>query len=110
MASVTSVSVTPSALTLTVGSWYYYAKATVYPTSECCNCVTWHSDNECVATVNALTGYIYAKNAGTAKIYATATDGSGKSAYITAKSFDWFQGTGCDGSSKSTAGVRISGL
>ena len=83
MASVTSVSVTPSALTLTVGSWYYYAKATVYPTSECCNCVTWHSDNECVATVNALTGYIYAKNAGTAKIYATATDGSGKSAYIT---------------------------
>jgi len=42
--------------------------------------VTWSSDNEAVATVNATTGEVTAVALGTANITATATDGSGVTA------------------------------
>ena len=80
---VNSVSVSPKTLTLKVGNWYYAASAEVCPTNATCKDITWHSANPAVATVNAASGYIYAKAAGTAKIYATATDGSGCTDYLT---------------------------
>ena len=83
MTCVNSVSVSPKTLTLKVGNWYYSASAEVCPTDATCKELTWHSANPAVATVNAANGYIYAKAAGTAKIYATATDGSGCTDYLT---------------------------
>ncbi len=83
MICVNSVSVSPGSVTLKKGSWYYGASATVCPTNADCTEVTWHSSNSSVASVNASSGYIYANAVGTARIYATATDGSGCSDYIT---------------------------
>ena len=83
MICVNSVSVYPKTITLKTDDWYYSATATVSPTNADCKNVTWRSNNTNVATVNATSGYIYAKAAGTAKIYATATDGSGCSDYTT---------------------------
>ena len=83
MICVSSVTVYPKSVTLKKGNWYYSVSAEVCPANADCNCVTWHSSNTNVATVNAANGYIYAKAAGTARIYATATDGSGCSDYIT---------------------------
>ena len=79
----TSVSVYPSCTTLKVGEWFYGAAATVYPSNATNKTVTWRSGNTAVATVNASSGYIYAKSQGSANIYATAADGSGKSDYLT---------------------------
>lgn len=83
MICVNSVSVSPKSITLKVGDWYYSACAEICPTNADCRCVTWHSDNASVASVNASSGYIYANRVGTAHIYATATDGSGCSDYLT---------------------------
>ena len=83
MVCVNSVRVTPDHITLSPGSWFYHAAVEICPCDATNQCVTWHSNNTNVATVNAYNGYIYAKAAGTAKIYATATDGSGCSGYLT---------------------------
>ena len=83
MICVNSVSVSPKSITLKVGDWHYSACAEICPTNADCRCVTWHSDNASVASVNASSGYIYANRVGTAHIYATATDGSGCSDYLT---------------------------
>lgn len=83
MICVNSVNVYPSSVTLQVGSWYYGAWAEVCPTYANCTQVEWYSNNTSVATVNASSGYIYARGAGTTRIYARATDGSGMSDYIT---------------------------
>ena len=83
MICVSSVTVYPKSVTIKKGNWYYAVSAEICPVNADCNCVTWHSSNTNVATVNAANGYIYAKAAGTARIYATATDGSGCSDYIT---------------------------
>ncbi len=77
MICVNSVNVSPKEISLKVGNWSYAAKADVCPANADCKGVTWHSSNSCVASVNASNGYIYANAVGTAKIYATATDGSG---------------------------------
>ena len=83
MTCVKSINVYPSSVTIKKGEWYYGAYAVISPdTATCCE-VVWHSSNTSVATVNASSGYIYAKADGTARIYATATDGSGQSDYIT---------------------------
>lgn len=89
MTKVNSVNVSPVALTMATGDWYYDASASVCPQNADCKEVTWHSDDTSVATVNPSTGYICAQGEGTAKIYATATDGSGCSDYIslTVKNF-----------------------
>ena len=81
--SVYSVSVYPSSVTIRKGEWYYGAYATVRASSNCCTDVTWYSDKTAVATVNAATGYIYGRSAGTARIYAQSKVDSSKWDYIT---------------------------
>ena len=83
MICVNSVSVSPKSISLKIGSWSYVACAQVCPSDADCKEVRWHSDNPSVASVNASSGYICANAVGTAKIYATATDGSGCRDYIT---------------------------
>ena len=81
--SVYSVSVYPGSVTIRKGEWYYGAYATVRASSNCCTDVTWYSDKTAVATVNPVTGYIYGRSAGTARIYAQSTEDSSKKDYIT---------------------------
>lgn len=76
MIYVNSVSVYPKRLSLKVGDWYYYTSVEICPTNASCKDIVWSSDNPSVASVNASSGYIYAKSEGTATIYAMATDGS----------------------------------
>ena len=83
MICVNSVSVYPKSISLKVGTWSYAAYAEVCPSNADCKEVQWHSDNPSVASVNASSGYICANGVGTAHIYATATDGSGCSDYLT---------------------------
>lgn len=83
MICVNSVSVCPKNVSLKTGDWYYDAYAEVCPLDADCREVTWHSENPSVANVNASTGYIHANAIGTTKIYATATDGSECSDYLT---------------------------
>ncbi len=82
MICVNSVTAYPKCLTLKLGDWYYGTSVEIAPADADCKTVTWHSDNPSVASVNASNGYICANSVGTAKIYATATDGSGCSDYI----------------------------
>lgn len=83
MICINSVTVYPSSATITKGRWYYDACASI--SSNCPECaeVRWYSNNSSIASVNATTGYIYGVNIGTTRIYAEATDGSGKKDYIT---------------------------
>ncbi len=81
--SVYSVSVYPGSVTIRKGEWYYGAYATVRASSYCSTDVRWYSNNTNVATVNAATGYIYARSAGTARIYAQSKVDSSKWDYIT---------------------------
>ena len=83
MIYVNSVSVYPKSISLKVGTWSYAAYAEVCPSNADCKEVQWHSDNSSVASVNSSSGYIRANGVGTAHIYATATDGSGCSDYLT---------------------------
>lgn len=83
MICINSVSVYPQAISLKVGTWSYAAYAEVCPLDADCKEVQWHSDNPSVASVNASSGYICANGVGTAHVYATATDGSGCSDYLT---------------------------
>ncbi len=81
--SVYSVSVYPSSTTIKTGNWYYGAYAIVNASSNCNTGVRWYSNNTNVATVNASSGYIYAKAPGTTRIYAQSTVDSSKKDYIT---------------------------
>ncbi len=83
MAYVNSVTVYPSSATVTKGKWYYGAYASI--ASDCPECaeVEWYSNSPSIAGVNKTTGYIYGVSTGTTRIYAEATDGSGKKDYIT---------------------------
>ncbi len=73
---VTSVSVTPSSKTINKEE-SFYVHETVCPDEATDKCVSWSSSNSAVASVNQ-DGFVYAHNAGTATITATACDGSGK--------------------------------
>ena len=75
MALTSSVIVSPSAITLEKGKWYYGASVAVYPENASPK-IRWHSNNSSVASVGAASGYIYAEGVGTARIFATANDGS----------------------------------
>ena len=83
MSYVNSVTVYPSSATITKGKWYYGAYASI--SSDCPECaeVEWYSNSPAIASVNKTTGYIYGVSTGTTRIYAEATDGSGKKDYIT---------------------------
>lgn len=76
---VASVTLDQSALTLTAGGDTATLTATVLPENATDKTVTWSSDNEAVATVDA-DGKVTAVAAGTANITATANDGSGVTA------------------------------
>ena len=83
MICINSVTVYPSSATIRKGQWYYDAWASI--SSNCPECaeVRWYSNNSAIASVNATTGYIYGVNTGATRVYAEATDGSGKKDYIT---------------------------
>ena len=83
MSYVNLVTVYPSSATITKGKWYYGAYASI--SSNCPECaeVEWYSNSPSIASVNKTTGYIYGVSTGTTRIYAEATDGSGKKDYIT---------------------------
>ena len=83
MVCLDSVSVYPKTITLQVGKGTYAAYAVVSPRNADRKEVTWHSDNPIVASVNEYDAYIYANAEGTARIYATATDGSNCSDFTT---------------------------
>ena len=54
--------------------------ATAYPSNATNKTLTWFSDNENIATVNASTGLVTARGVGTTTVTAMATDGSGVTA------------------------------
>ncbi len=78
MICVNSVNVYPSRIAIKTGEWCYDARAEVCPTNATCSSVTWSSSDPGIAIVHPTSGYIYGGRPGTATIYATATDGSGK--------------------------------
>ncbi len=83
MIHISSVNVHPSSVTVAKGEWYYGAYASISSSCPECAEVRWYSNNSSIASVNATAGYIYGVNTGTTRIYAEATDGSGKKDYIT---------------------------
>ena len=83
MICVETMTVCPKTVTLKLGSWYYGARAVVFPDNADCTDVEWCSDKENVVAVNESSGYIYAKNPGTARVYAHTKDGSNIYDYIT---------------------------
>ena len=83
MKCVNCLQVSPKTVSLQRGKWYYGMSVQVFPSDADCRCATWHSENPQVASVNASSGYIYAQSAGTVRIYATATDGSGCRDFVT---------------------------
>ena len=80
---VSLVRLNSSGKTMAMGT-SYYLKASVYPANASNRSVSWKSSNTKVATVNA-SGKVYFKSPGKAYIYATAKDGSRKSAKATVK-------------------------
>ena len=54
-----------------------YLEASAYPQNATNRAVRWSSDNNHIATVNPISGLVYAQNPGTTTIRATAQDGSG---------------------------------
>ena len=75
MIYVNSITVDPASLTLGKGN-SQLLRTTVLPENADDQCVTWSSSNSDVASVNPLTGLVYAKDKGEAVITATAMDGS----------------------------------
>ncbi len=71
---VESVEINESTLDLPL-AWEHQLTATILPWNANNRGVTWTSSNEFVATVDSLTGYVTAKNPGTATITVTTWDG-----------------------------------
>ena len=82
-AAVTGITINPATLNLNVGGSQGLTAA-VTPANAKDKTVTWKSDNDKVASVNA-SGMVIAKSVGTAKITATANGGTGFSAACTVK-------------------------
>ena len=80
-AAVKKVKINSSNFTLSVGG-KKTLKATVTPKKNTCTKVVWSTSKKSVATVSSK-GVVTAKKEGTAKITATAADGSGKKASVT---------------------------
>jgi len=77
---VTAITLNKTETRLGVGSTETLSVSSVTPDNATDQSVTWSSDNEAVATVNATTGEVTAVALGTANITATANDGSGVTA------------------------------
>ena len=73
--AVSGVTTNPTEKTMTVGE-KFTPIATVAPTTATNQNVTWSSNNPTIATVNATTGEIEAKSAGTARITVKTQDGN----------------------------------
>lgn len=83
MMLVNSLKMHPKSITLQCGSGYCDAWVEVCPEQTTGIDVSWYSDDPDVAKVDELRGLIYAVDQGTTRIYAQATDGSGKRDYLT---------------------------
>ncbi|WP_024860509.1 Ig-like domain-containing protein [Ruminococcus flavefaciens] len=77
---VTAITLNKTATTIQAGQTETLSVSSVTPDDATDKTVTWSSDNEAVATVNATTGEVTAVALGTANITATANDGSGVTA------------------------------
>ena len=77
---VTAITLNKTATTITAGQTETLSVSSVTPDDATDQTVTWSSDNEAVATVDATTGEVTAVALGTANITATANDGSGVTA------------------------------
>ena len=77
---VTAITLNKTATTISAGNTETLSVTSVTPDNATDQTVTWSSDNEAVATVNATTGEVTAVALGTANITATANDGSGVTA------------------------------
>ena len=76
---VSSVTVSPGSKTVDVGDSFSLS-ASVYPSNATNRSVSWRSSDTSVATVDSY-GNVIARSSGSARIYATANDGSGASDY-----------------------------
>ncbi len=76
MIFVNNITINPSTNEMVVGKSTFF-HAIVCPKNADNKCVTWSSNNTSVASVNPVSGLVYAHSAGSAIIYATAQDGSG---------------------------------
>ena len=77
---VTAITINKTTTTIQVGNNETLSVTAVTPDNATNQTVTWSSDKETVATVNATTGEVTALAVGTANITATAGDGSGVTA------------------------------
>ena len=77
---VTALTLNKTATTISAGQTETLSVSSVTPDDATDQTVTWSSDNEAVATVDATTGEVTAVALGTANITATANDGSGVTA------------------------------
>ena len=68
MININSTTACPESITITKGKWYYGANAEVCSTDATNSCVTWHSSNSNIASVNEL-GHICGVSEGAAVIY-----------------------------------------
>ena len=75
-ALVESIGITTDATTLVKNESAYF-HAIVCPNNAKNRCVVWSSDDPDIATINPISGLVYAENAGNTVIRATAQDGSG---------------------------------
>ena len=109
---VTAITLNKTATTIQAGQTETLSVSSVTPDDATDQTVTWSSDNEAVATVNATTGEVTAVAFGTANITATANDGSGVTAtcavtvskVVTINRSDW----GESGNSFTKDGVTVS--
>ena len=109
---VTALTLNTTATTITAGQTETLSVSSVTPDDATDQTVTWSSDNEAVATVDASTGEVTAVALGTANITATANDGSGVTAtcavtvskVVTINQSDW----GNSWSSFTKDGVTVS--
>ena len=81
LVKVSSIAVSPTAMTMNVGNTYAGLSVTISPSNADDKTIQWTSDDSTIAEVDPVTGCITAKSPGTTTIYATAQDGSGVSGY-----------------------------
>lgn len=78
MICVNSIKIAPNSIRLQTGKWYNSATVEISPANATCKSVTWSSSNSDIASVNPISGQVFANATGTATIVATACDESGK--------------------------------
>ena len=82
------ISVFPQEITIQKGSTYFYQTAKFLGSEIELHEVRWYSNNESVATVNNITGYIYGVDIGTTIIRVSSGEGDENQAYMTVHVID----------------------